>query len=179
MWHISNLLGVRHQAQDTWRPTCSKAACLYDIHCLQAFLPLLGADSALQGPPGRIIMVSSVAGKFAAPFIGGYAASKHGLEGMSASLRRELMLYGIDVIIIGGLKLTCMLSAAVAAPPLGSNIHILVKCVISSLSASQNSLEHRSVPVGLESAAHTHSLCSAAGVAPLPRAHLLRCGDYA
>ena len=46
-------------------------------------------------------MVSSVGGKFAAPFIGGYAASKHGLEGMSASLRRELMLYGIDVIIIG------------------------------------------------------------------------------
>ncbi len=46
-------------------------------------------------------MVSSVGGVFAAPFIGAYAASKHGLEGMSHSLRRELMLYGIDVIIIG------------------------------------------------------------------------------
>ncbi|BDA49900.1 Uncharacterized oxidoreductase YbbO [Coccomyxa sp. Obi] len=67
----------------------------------QAFLPLLGADRMLTGPPGRIIMVSSIAGKFAAPFIGAYAASKHGLEGMSASLRRELMLFGIDVIIVG------------------------------------------------------------------------------
>ena len=67
----------------------------------QAFLPLLGADSTLQGPPGRIVMVSSVGGKFAAPFIGGYVASKHGMEGMSASLRRELMIYGIDVIIVG------------------------------------------------------------------------------
>ena len=62
---------------------------------------MLGADKSMQGRPGRIVMVSSVGGKFAAPFIGGYAASKHGLEGMSASLRRELMIYGIDVIIVG------------------------------------------------------------------------------
>ena len=46
-------------------------------------------------------MVSSVAGRFAPPFLGAYVASKHGLEGMSASLRRELMLFGIDVIIVG------------------------------------------------------------------------------
>ncbi|CAL5221917.1 g4187 [Coccomyxa viridis] len=71
------------------------------LQVTQAFLPLLGADSTLQGPPGRIVMVSSVGGKFAAPFIGGYVASKHGMEGMSASLRRELMIYGIDVIIVG------------------------------------------------------------------------------
>jgi short-subunit dehydrogenase len=48
-------------------------------------------------------MVSSVSGKLAAPFIGGYAASKHGMEGMSDSLRRELMLFGIDVIVVGAL----------------------------------------------------------------------------
>ncbi|MEO7839604.1 MAG: SDR family NAD(P)-dependent oxidoreductase, partial [Anaerolineales bacterium] len=35
------------------------------------------------------------------PFLGAYAASKFALEGFSESLRRELMLYGIDVIIIG------------------------------------------------------------------------------
>ena len=45
--------------------------------------------------------ISSVAGKIAAPFIGAYASSKHGLEGLSESLRRELFLYGIDVIIVG------------------------------------------------------------------------------
>jgi short-subunit dehydrogenase len=39
-------------------------------------------------------------GKFAAPFLGSYFASKFGLEGMSESLRRELLLYGIDVIVV-------------------------------------------------------------------------------
>jgi NAD(P)-dependent dehydrogenase (short-subunit alcohol dehydrogenase family) len=66
----------------------------------QAFLPLLGTDSALTGTPGRIINISSVGGRIGAPFLGAYAASKHGLEGFSESLRRELMVYGIDVIIV-------------------------------------------------------------------------------
>jgi len=67
----------------------------------QAFAPLLGVDPALSGAPGRIVNISSVGGKFAAPFIGAYAASKHAIEGYSESLRRELLLFGIDVIIIG------------------------------------------------------------------------------
>ena len=67
----------------------------------QAFLPLLGADRTLQGVPGRIVNVSSVGGKNGGPFLGAYAASKFGLEGFSESLRRELMLYGIDVIVVG------------------------------------------------------------------------------
>ena len=67
----------------------------------QAFLPLLGADRSLPGNPGRIINISSVGGKTGAPFLGAYVASKHAIEGLSESLRRELMLYGIDVIIVG------------------------------------------------------------------------------
>jgi NAD(P)-dependent dehydrogenase (short-subunit alcohol dehydrogenase family) len=67
----------------------------------KAFVPLLGSDRSLGGKPGRIINISSVSGKIGYPFVGAYAASKHGLEGFSETLRRELMLYGIDVIIIG------------------------------------------------------------------------------
>jgi NAD(P)-dependent dehydrogenase (short-subunit alcohol dehydrogenase family) len=67
----------------------------------KAFIPLLGSDHSLRGNPGRIVNISSVGGKVGAPFLGAYAASKHALEGFSESLRRELMLYGIDVIIIG------------------------------------------------------------------------------
>ena len=67
----------------------------------KAYVPLLGSDRSLRGNPGRIINISSVSGVSGFPFVGAYATSKHGLEGFSESLRRELMLYGIDVIIIG------------------------------------------------------------------------------
>jgi short-subunit dehydrogenase len=65
----------------------------------KAFSKLLGAtkDSIHQG---KIINISSVAGKRAFPFSGPYSASKHALEGLSDSLRIELKLYGIDVILV-------------------------------------------------------------------------------
>jgi NAD(P)-dependent dehydrogenase (short-subunit alcohol dehydrogenase family) len=66
----------------------------------QAFAPLLGADPSLKGPKGRIVMISSVAGKNGNPLSSAYSASKHAIEGLSESLRRELMLFGIDVIIV-------------------------------------------------------------------------------
>lgn len=66
----------------------------------QAFGPLLGADPSLKGPKGRIVMISSVAGKNGNPLSAPYCASKHAIEGLSESLRRELMLFGIDVIIV-------------------------------------------------------------------------------
>jgi NAD(P)-dependent dehydrogenase (short-subunit alcohol dehydrogenase family) len=66
----------------------------------QAFAPLLGADTSRKGAPGRIVMMSSIGGKNAFPFMGPYSASKFGLEGLSESLRRELMVFGIDVIMI-------------------------------------------------------------------------------
>ncbi len=66
----------------------------------QAFAPLLGADPTLKGPKGRIVMISSVSGKNGSPLTPAYSASKHAVEGLSESLRRELMLFGIDVIIV-------------------------------------------------------------------------------
>ena len=67
----------------------------------QAFAPLLGSDPGRTGQPGRIVQISSVSGKLGVPFVGAYVASKFALEGMSESLRRELLLYGIDVIVVG------------------------------------------------------------------------------
>jgi hypothetical protein len=71
------------------------------IRVTQAFLPLLGADRSRKGAPGRIVNISSVAGKIASPFMAPYAMSKHALEAMSESLRRELAVHGIDVVIVG------------------------------------------------------------------------------
>ena len=70
------------------------------IIATQAFGPLLGSDPALKGPKGRIVMISSVAGKNGNPLTAAYSASKHAIEGLSESLRREMMLFGIDVIIV-------------------------------------------------------------------------------
>jgi hypothetical protein len=75
---------------------------LFGVHNVtRAFSDLLGADPERTGKPGRIVMISSVGGQNGSPFVGPYAASKFALEGYSQSLRRELMLYGIDVIVIG------------------------------------------------------------------------------
>lgn len=67
----------------------------------QAFAPLLGADAERAGPKGRIVMMSSVGGLNGSPFVGPYNSSKFALEGYSQSLRRELMLFGIDVVVVG------------------------------------------------------------------------------
>jgi NAD(P)-dependent dehydrogenase (short-subunit alcohol dehydrogenase family) len=74
---------------------------LLGVHTVtQAFLPLLGTESSSVGKSGRVVNISSVSGQLAMPFAGAYAASKFGLEGYSDSLRRELMLFGIRVILI-------------------------------------------------------------------------------
>lgn len=75
---------------------------LFGVHNVtRAFADLLGAERERTGKPGRIVMISSVGGQNGAPFVGPYSASKFALEGYSQSLRRELMLFGIDVIVIG------------------------------------------------------------------------------
>lgn len=60
----------------------------------QAFLPLLRKEK------GRIINISSVAGRFAFPGTCSYSASKFAVQGFSDSLRRELAMWGVKVIII-------------------------------------------------------------------------------
>lgn len=88
-----------HQSPDEFRMQL-EVNVIGALHVTQSFAPLLGADTALTGKPGRIVNISSVGGKMGAPFLGGYVASKHALEGMSEVLRRELLLYGIDVIVV-------------------------------------------------------------------------------
>ena len=65
---------------------------------IQHFAPLL--ESSTNVSPGRIVNIGSTAGSIGIPFMGAYAASKHGLKGLSESLRRELLIYGIDVITV-------------------------------------------------------------------------------
>ncbi|MDY6761986.1 MAG: SDR family oxidoreductase [Candidatus Nanohaloarchaea archaeon] len=60
----------------------------------QAALPMLRERD------GRVVNVSSMAGRIAAPFWGAYAASKHAVEGFSDALRHEMRPTGVDVVIV-------------------------------------------------------------------------------
>ncbi|RIJ23979.1 SDR family oxidoreductase [Henriciella barbarensis] len=71
------------------------------LNATQGFLPLLGTDRNRSGEPGRIVNITSLGGRIAAPFLGAYTATKHAVESMTDSFRRELIIYGIDAIAIG------------------------------------------------------------------------------
>lgn len=71
------------------------------LRATRAFLPLLGSDEALAGPPGRIVNISSVGGRVASPFLGAYTATKHAVESLTDSFRREFVVYGVDAICVG------------------------------------------------------------------------------
>jgi len=49
---------------------------------------------------GVIVNISSMAGRSAMPGLGGYAASKHALEGMSEALRHEMRPFGVRVSLV-------------------------------------------------------------------------------
>ena len=70
------------------------------VNVTQAFAPLLGADPEARGEKGRIVNISSVGGKNGTPFLAPYNASKFALEGLSEALRRELQIFGVDVIVV-------------------------------------------------------------------------------
>lgn len=59
----------------------------------QVLLPFFKKDS-------RIVNISSISGKSAAPFLAVYAATKHAVEGFSEALRKEMMFLGVKVIVV-------------------------------------------------------------------------------
>ena len=69
---------------------------------INAFLPLLGAslDRSPNQKPGKIINNSSINGFINTPVNGSYCIAKHAIESLGEVYRRELMIYGIDVVSI-------------------------------------------------------------------------------
>lgn len=70
------------------------------VAATQAFGPLLGVDQEREGAPGRIINIGSIGGRHAFPYMAAYHTTKFGLEGLTESLRRELLPFGIDAILV-------------------------------------------------------------------------------
>ena len=64
------------------------------LRVLQAFLP------ALRRSRGRVVLMGSIGGRSALPFLGAYAMSKFALEAMADALRLELAPWGIQVALV-------------------------------------------------------------------------------
>jgi NAD(P)-dependent dehydrogenase (short-subunit alcohol dehydrogenase family) len=64
------------------------------VAVLQALMP------ALRRRRGRVVLMGSIGGRSALPFLGPYAASKHALEAFADVLRVELAPWGICVSIV-------------------------------------------------------------------------------
>ena len=64
------------------------------VRVLQAVLPLLRRSR------GRVVLMGSIGGKSALPFLGAYAMSKFALEAMADALRLELAPFGIQIALI-------------------------------------------------------------------------------
>jgi len=69
------------------------------IEVTKIFLDLL-IDSNKYKMKNKIINIGSISGKRSYPFVAPYTSSKHALEGFSDSLRRELMIHELDVILL-------------------------------------------------------------------------------
>jgi NAD(P)-dependent dehydrogenase (short-subunit alcohol dehydrogenase family) len=65
----------------------------------QVMLPALHRSADEMGG-ARIIMIGSIGGRLSGPMLGGYGAAKHGLAGLSSSLRAELAPFKIKVLLI-------------------------------------------------------------------------------
>lgn len=66
------------------------------VKLTQVLMPFLRVSSS-----ARIINISSLSGISGVPFLSGYCATKHAVEGYSKALRNELVVHNIQLSVIG------------------------------------------------------------------------------
>lgn len=78
----------------------------FEINALSDLAIYQAAVPALRKTKGRLVFVSSMAGRTAMPFIGAYTASKYALEAFADIMRRESTAHGVSVSLVepGGIK---------------------------------------------------------------------------
>jgi NAD(P)-dependent dehydrogenase (short-subunit alcohol dehydrogenase family) len=144
----------------------------------QACLPMLrrwaagsgaGGGVAAGRPTARIVMISSISGRNAAPLLGPYAMSKFAMEAMADGLRRELRAVkaGVDVSVVQ--------PGAIATPiwakptgretwergAAGAGVRTLYGAMVPAVEARIAKVAEGAAPVGLVADAVEHALCDA------------------
>jgi NAD(P)-dependent dehydrogenase (short-subunit alcohol dehydrogenase family) len=121
------------------------------IKLIQSVLPIMRKQRY-----GRIINISSLAGRIGLPFSSAYVSSKFALEGLTESLRYEIQNFGIHVILIepgvirtnflNGMKL----GKNVITPQSDSNINSpYAEMIRKRISAFKPRFEKGSAPIGV------------------------------
>ena len=127
----------------------------------KAFLPLI------RQARGRVVAISSIAGKLPMPFNGAHCGTKHALEGIFSTLRIELRPWGIHVAIVEpGTIATGMVekftrgarASLITLPPEGRErygpaMQIMIDKLLAHI--------HQGSPPGVVADAVTHALTAA------------------
>ncbi|MCL4195574.1 MAG: SDR family oxidoreductase, partial [Thermoguttaceae bacterium] len=126
----------------------------------QAMLP------PLRTAGGRIVNISSISGRVAAPYLGPYAASKYALEALSDALRSELRRWGIRVSLVepGTVDTPIWQKSRAASDVLAEQMrpeqYALYAQDIEALHRSTDEMARRAMPVDKVVRAVTHALTS-------------------
>lgn len=89
------LLGATEETSVTEARSLFETNVLGILRTVQAVLPHMRGQRS-----GRIVNISSVLGFLPAPYMGLYAASKHAVEGLSATLDHEVRRFGVRVTLV-------------------------------------------------------------------------------
>lgn len=116
------------------------------IAIAQTFLPLLRVTR------GRIVNVSSIGGKLAAPFVGAYAASKFALEAASDAMRLELRPFGVRVILVepGAVKTPIWSNSAAASAHVFDDATSALRDAYAPMVANMRKLAQRMGASGID-----------------------------
>jgi NAD(P)-dependent dehydrogenase (short-subunit alcohol dehydrogenase family) len=71
-----------------------------DVMLLAPFALTKAMLPALRAAHGRVVMIGSIGGRTALPFMGPYNAAKSGIDGFANSLRQELAPFGVRVALV-------------------------------------------------------------------------------
>lgn len=77
-----------------------------EVNTLSVLAIYQAAMPALRKSRGMLVMIGSISGKYAMPFVGSYVVSKFALEGLADVMRRESYPWGVRVVLVqpGGIN---------------------------------------------------------------------------